>query len=91
MFLWRNTAKQNYLLIITKYPPYLFHWNFLEYEFYKFQDPNQFVMVRIWMLKLSGDFWLLFLDNIDYSCIMVSGILIEAVGDCYPAVKSSEY
>ena len=24
MFLWRN--KQNYPLIITKYPPYLFHW-----------------------------------------------------------------
>ena len=25
MFLWRN--KQNYLLIITKYPPYLFLWH----------------------------------------------------------------
>ena len=25
MFLWKN--KQNYPLIITKYPPYLFHWS----------------------------------------------------------------
>ena len=24
MFLWRK--KQNYPLVITKYPPYLFHW-----------------------------------------------------------------
>ena len=32
IFLWRN--KENYPLIITKYPPYLFHWVLFSYLYF---------------------------------------------------------
>ena len=41
LFLWRN--KQSYPLIITKYPPYLFHWGNLNQWLEEYGTRNYFM------------------------------------------------
>ena len=51
MFLWRN--KQNYPLIITKYPPYLFYWRWTS-------GPTWWLCMHVWRITNCMKLWSLF-------------------------------